>query len=111
GGWRGAGGGGLATSTDLADWLVREARVPFREAHHVTGRLVALADGKKCDLARLSLEDLKSVDPRLTEAAFSVLDVSKSVKSRRSYGGTAPANVRREDKKWRKRLKNDAGSR
>jgi len=106
-----AAGRGHATATDLADWLVREARVPFREAHHVTGRLVALADGKKCDLARLSLEDLKSVDPRLTEAAFSVLDVSKSVKSRRSYGGTAPANVRREAKKWIKRLKNDAGSR
>ena len=106
-----AAGWGHATATDLADWLVREARVPFREAHHVTGRLVALADGKKCDLARLSLEDLKSVDRRLTEAAFSVLDVSKSVKSRRSYGGTAPANVRREAKKWIKRLKNDAGSR
>jgi argininosuccinate lyase len=106
-----AAGRGHATATDLADWLVREARVPFREAHHVTGRLVALADGKKCDLARLSLEDLKSVDPRLTETAFSVLDVSKSVKSRRSYGGTAPANVRREAKKWIKRLKNDAGSR
>ena len=105
-----AAGRGHATATDLADWLVREARLPFREAHHVTGRVVALADSKQCDLAKLSLEDLKSVDPRLTQAAFLVLDVSKSVKSRRSYGGTAPANVRREAKKWIKRLKKDARS-
>jgi argininosuccinate lyase len=105
-----AAGRGHGTATDLADWLVREARLPFREAHHVTGRVVALADSKKCDLAKLSLEDLKSVDPRLTQAAFLVLDVSKSVKSRRSYGGTAPANVRREAKKWIKHLKKDARS-
>src|SRR6478609_739684 len=100
-----AAGRGHATATDLADWLVREAGLPFREAHHVTGRIVALADTKGCDLAKLTLEDLKSVDKRLTEDAFSVLDVSKSVKSRRSYGGTAPGNVRREAKKWIKRLK------
>ena len=106
-----AAGRGHATATDLADWLVREAGLPFREAHHVTGRLVALADAKACDLAKLTLEDLKSVDPRLTESAFSVLDVSKSVKSRSSYGGTAPANVRREAKKWIKRLKKDGVSR
>ena len=85
--------------------LVREAGVPFREAHHITGRIVALADKKGCDLASLTLEELKSVDKRLTQGAFSVLDVSKSVKSRRSYGGTAPGNVRREAKKWIKRLK------
>jgi argininosuccinate lyase len=91
--------------------MVREAGLPFREAHHITGRIVALADAKGCDLPRLALEDLKSVDPRLTEGAFSVLDVSKSVKSRSSYGGTAPGNVRREAKKWIKRLKKAAGSR
>ena len=102
---------GHATATDLADWLVREAHLPFREAHHVTGRIVALADAKGCDLSKLTLEDLKSVDKRLTEGAFSVLDVEKSVKSRSSYGGTAPGNVRREAKKWIKRLKKAAGSR
>jgi argininosuccinate lyase len=106
-----AAGRGHATATDLADWLVRDAHLPFREAHHVTGRVVALADTKGCDLVKLTLEDLRSVDPRLTEGAFSVLDVNKSVESRRSYGGTAPANVRREAKKWIKRLKKDAGSR
>jgi argininosuccinate lyase len=106
-----AAGLGHATATDLADWLVREAGLPFREAHHVTGRIVALADTKGCDLAKLTLEDLKSVDKRLTEDAFSVLDVSKSVKSRRSYGGTAPGNVRREAKKWIKRLKKAPRSR
>jgi argininosuccinate lyase len=106
-----AAGRGHATATDLADWLVREAHLPFREAHRVTGRTVALADSKKCDLAMLTLEDLKSIDPRLTECVFSVLDVSKSVKSRTSYGGTAPANVRREARRWIKRLKRSAGSR
>src|SRR6476469_3250408 len=106
-----AAGRGHATATDLADWLVREAGLPSREAHHVTGRIVALADTKGCDLAKLTLEDLKSVDKRLTEDAFSVLDVSKSVKSRRSYGGTAPGNVRREAKKWIKRLKKAPRSR
>jgi argininosuccinate lyase len=104
-------GRGHATATDLADWLVREAGLPFREAHHVTGRIVAIADAKGCDLAKLTLDDLKSVDKRLTQDAFSVLDVSKSVKSRSSYGGTAPGNVRREAKKWIKRLKKAAGSR
>jgi argininosuccinate lyase len=106
-----AAGRGHATATDLADWLVREAGLPFREAHHVTGRIVALADTKGCELAKLTLEDLKSVDKRLTEDAFSVLDVSKSVKSRRSYGGTAPGNVRREAQKWIKRLKKAPRSR
>jgi argininosuccinate lyase len=102
---------GHATATDLADWLVREAHLPFREAHHVTGRIVAIADSRKCDLAKLTLADLNSVDARLTEGAFAVLDVSKSVKSRTSYGGTAPANVRREARRWIKRLKKDAVSR
>ena len=106
-----AAGSGFSTATDLADWMVRTLGLPFREAHHVTGRIVALADAKGCDLPKLTLEDLKSVDKRLTQGAFSVLDVSKSVKSRRSYGGTAPGNVRREAKKWIKRLKKAAGSR
>ena len=102
-----AAGRGHATATDLDDWLVREAGLPFREAHHVTGRIVALADAKTCDLGQLTLAELQSVDPRLTYGVFAVLDVGKSVKSRTSYGGTAPANVRREARKWIKRLKKE----
>jgi argininosuccinate lyase len=98
---------GHATATDLADWLVREAGLPFREAHHATGRIVALAAANGRDLARLSLEELRSIEPRITENVFSVLSVTNSVKSRKSYGGTAPANVRREAKRWIKRLKKD----
>ena len=106
-----AAGRGHATATDLADWLVREAGLPFREAHHVTGRIVALADAKACDLGKLTLAELQSVDPRLTDGVFAVLDVGKSVKSRTSYGGTAPANVRREARKWIKRLKKEGEAR
>jgi argininosuccinate lyase len=104
---RKAAGRGHATATDLADWLVREAHLPFREAHHVTGRIVALAEAQGKDLSKLSLEELRSVDRRITEGAFSVLSVANSVKSRTSYGGTAPQNVRRQAKRWIKRLKKD----
>jgi argininosuccinate lyase len=100
---------GHATATDLADWLVREAGLPFREAHQITGRIVALADQRGCELSRLSIEDLQSVEPRITEAVFGVLDVLSSVKSRTSFGGTAPNNVKREAKRWIKRLNSDAG--
>jgi argininosuccinate lyase len=100
-----AAGRGHATATDLADWLVREAGLPFREAHHATGRIVALAGARQKDLGRLSLEDLRSIEPRITEDVFSVLTVANSVKSRTSYGGTSPANVRREARAWIKRLK------
>jgi len=102
-----AAGRGHATATDLADWLTREAGLPFREAHHITGRIVALADAKGCDLAKLTLEDLQSVDSRIIDGVFGVLDVGSSVKSRTSYGGTAPANVRRAARRWIKRLKKD----
>jgi argininosuccinate lyase len=95
---------GFSTATDLADWLVRELGLPFREAHRLTGKIVALAEAKGKDLPRLSLSDLKSVEPRITEGVFSVLDVSRSVKSRKSYGGTAPANVKRQARAWIKRL-------
>ena len=91
---------GFSTATDLADWLVRELGLPFREAHHVTGRLVALAERKGCDLAGLTLDDLRSVEPRVDERVFAVLDVAASVASRRSYGGTAPDNVRAEAERW-----------
>jgi argininosuccinate lyase len=85
---------GFSTATDLADWLVRAANVPFREAHHITGRAVKKAEEKKCLLAELSLADLTGIDARLTEDVFSVLSVDASVASRKSYGGTAPDQVR-----------------
>jgi argininosuccinate lyase len=106
-----AAGRGHATATDLADWLVRTLGLPFREAHHLTGRIVALAESKGCTLAELPLADLKSSDPRLTKAVFSVLDTESSVKSRTSYGGTAPNNVRGQAKRWIKRLEKDGLSR
>ncbi len=85
---------GFATATDLADWLVREANVPFREAHHITGRAVKLAEDRGCGLADLSLGDLQGIDARIGEGVFSVLSVDASVASRTSYGGTAPSGVR-----------------
>ncbi|MHC5306112.1 argininosuccinate lyase [Bartonella sp. LJL80] len=99
-----AAGSGYSTATDLADWLVRELGLPFREAHHVTGRAVALAEQKKCDLGRLTLDDLKSIHPDITDEIFDVLTVEKSVKSRKSFGGTAPQEVRRQIRYWKKRL-------
>jgi argininosuccinate lyase len=95
---------GHSTATDLADWLVRELGLPFRDAHHATGRIVALADRKKTTLAELDLADFRSVEPKITRAVFGVLSVAKSVKSRKSYGGTAPANVSSQAKRWIKRL-------
>jgi argininosuccinate lyase len=99
-----AAGGGYATATDLADWLVRTLKIPFREAHHVTGRIVALASTRGVGLEKLKLEEMRSVEPRITADVFAVLGVERSVKSRTSYGGTAPANVRRQAKAWLKRL-------
>jgi argininosuccinate lyase len=95
---------GHSTATDLADWLVLELGLPFRDAHHITGRIVALADAKDVELKGLTLTDLQSVEPKITKEAFQALDVAGSVKSRKSYGGTAPANVRAEAKRWIKRL-------
>lgn len=85
---------GFATATDFADWLVREMQLPFREAHHVTGAVVALAEDNGCGLADLSLEQFQSVDKRITDAVYAVLGVDASVASRSSYGGTAPVQVR-----------------
>ncbi|MAZ84649.1 MAG: argininosuccinate lyase [Hoeflea sp.] len=99
-----AAGSGFSTATDLADWLVREAGLPFREAHHVTGRAVALAEEKGVDLAALSLDDLKGINDAITEAVYGVLTVDASVASRKSYGGTAPERVREQIGIWRKRL-------
>lgn len=99
-----AAGAGYSTATDLADWLVRTLSLPFREAHHVTGRAVALAEARKVGLEKLSLEDLRSIHPGITGDVFSVLAVQSSVKSRTSFGGTAPAEVRRQIRYWKKRL-------
>jgi len=99
-----AAGEGYATATDLADWLVRTLKIPFRDAHHVTGRVVALAEGKGVPLHRLKLADMQGVEPRMTDDVFNVLSVTNSVKSRVSYGGTAPKNVRAQAKRWLKRL-------
>jgi argininosuccinate lyase len=99
---------GHSTATDLADWLVREAGLPFREAHHVTGRAVALAEERKVALDRLPLAELQALNPAITDDVYSVLSVANSVKSRTSYGGTAPAQVRRQIRYWQKRLKRRA---
>ncbi|WP_378948283.1 argininosuccinate lyase [Mesorhizobium sp. ANAO-SY3R2] len=99
-----AAGSGYSTATDLADWLVRELGLPFREAHHVTGRAVALAESKKLGLEKLALEDLQTIHPGITSDIFSVLSVQNSVKSRTSFGGTAPAEVKKQIRYWKKRL-------
>ncbi len=96
-----AAGSGFSTATDLADWLVRAVNMPFRTAHHVTGTLVAMAESKGCDLADLSIEDMKSVHDEITEDVYSVLTVENSVKSRMSYGGTAPVQVRVQIQRWK----------
>ena len=97
---RAAAGNGFSTATDLADWLVREAGLPFRDAHHATGALVAMAEDKQCDLADLSLADMQTVNAAITEDVFSVLTVEASVASRQSFGGTAPDNVRARADHW-----------
>ena len=93
---------GYATATDLADWLVQNLKMPFRDAHHVTGKIVALAEKKSCLLSELSLEDMQSIFSGITKAVFKVLTVEASVASRTSFGGTAPVNVRRAAKRWLK---------
>jgi len=101
---REAAGAGYAIATDLADWLVRTLKIPFREAHHVTGRIVAAAEKDGVPLDKLPLSAMQAVEPRITKAVFQVLSVDRSVASRTTYGGTAPANVRREANKWLKKL-------
>jgi len=101
---RAAAGSGYATATDLADWLVRVLKMPFREAHHVTGRIVAAAEAQDLPLEKLPLAAMQAVEPRIAKDVFSVLSPEKSVLSRRSYGGTAPQNVRKMARAWRKRL-------
>ncbi|MGY9047293.1 MAG: argininosuccinate lyase [Rhodobacterales bacterium] len=95
---------GFSTATDLADWLVRILDLPFRQAHHVTGALVALAEKKGCDLPDLALDDMQGVHEGITEAVFEVLGVHNSVASRLSYGGTAPMRVREQVARWQEIL-------
>jgi argininosuccinate lyase len=102
-----AAGEGYATATDLADWLVRTLKMPFRDAHHVTGRIVARASKDGVPLHQLGLKEMQAIEPKITKEALSVVSVEASVKSRVSYGGTAPKNVLAQAKAWRKRLEKE----
>lgn len=104
---RGAAGRGYSTATDLADWLVRELKMPFRDAHHVTGTIVKAAEDRDLDLEAVPLDVMQAIEPRITKDVYSVLSVENSVKSRTSYGGTSPQNVRKMAKAWLKRLEKD----
>lgn len=106
-----AAGEGYATATDLADWLVRALKMPFRDAHHVTGRIVGIATKKGVALHELDLSEMQAVEPKITNEVMKVLSVESSVKSRVSYGGTAPKNVTAQAKAWLKRLEKDKKSR
>ena len=97
---RKAAASGFSTATDLADGLVRELGLPFREAHHITGSLVALAEKKGVDLSGLTLVEMQTVEPRIGYPLLAVLGLDASIASRTSLGGTAPANVRREAERW-----------
>ena len=99
-----AAGSGFSTATDLADWLVRVLGLPFRDAHHITGALVAMAENKGCDLPDLSLQDMQSVHGQISVQVFDVLGVQNSVNSRISYGGTAPVQVRAQIARWKEVL-------
>ena len=102
-----AAGEGYATATDLADWLVRALKIPFRHAHHLTGRIVAKAAEQGLALHRLPLAAMREIEPRINEDVFTVLSVDRSVKSRVSFGGTAPRNVRAQAKKWLRKLEKE----
>ena len=99
-----AAGAGFSTATDLADWLVRSLKMPFRDAHHVTGTLVARAEARSVDLSGLTLAEMQAVEPRITQGVFDVLTVQASVRSRISYGGTAPDNVAAMAAEWKAKL-------
>jgi argininosuccinate lyase len=101
---RAAAGRGFSTATDLADWLVRRLGLPFREAHHVTGALVKLAEARGCDLADLPLEAMQTAHPGVVAEVYDVLGVDNSVASRQSYGGTAPDQVRAQVARWKELL-------
>ena len=92
---------GFSTATDLADWLVREAGLPFRDAHHATGALVAAAEKRGVDLPELTLVEMQAVNSAITQQVYEVLGVHNSVASRQSYGGTAPDQVRAQIARWK----------
>ena len=100
-----AAGSGFSTATDLADWLARVLGLPFRDAHHITGALVAMAEAQDCDLPDLTLDQMQSVHSGITYGVFTVLGVDNSVNSRTSYGGTAPAQVRAQIARWKEHMK------
>jgi argininosuccinate lyase len=102
---RAAAAKGFSTATDLADWLVRELGLPFRDAHHVTGELVARAEAKACDLTDLTLDDMQAVHADITRAVFDVLTVEASASSRTSYGATSPVRVAEQVAQWKQRLR------
>ena len=99
---------GFSTATDLADWLVRELNIPFREAHHITGQIVALAEQKSMTLEGLTIEDFKFIDHRIDSRIHKVLTVEASVAARKSYGGTAPENVAMQAARWKEILTGEA---
>lgn len=101
---REAAAAGYSTATDLADWLVRTHKMPFREAHHVTGRIVAKAAAQNVPLHQIPLAAMQAIDKRITKDVFAVLGIDDAVRSRASHGGTAPKNVRREANRWLKSL-------
>ena len=107
---REAAGAGYSTATDLADWLVRKLDMPFRDAHKVTGQIVALAEERGIGLSRLTLEQMQDIEPRIAQDIFTVLSVTNSVKAKKSFGGTAPSNVRKQARNWIKRLEKEATS-
>jgi argininosuccinate lyase len=99
---------GFSTATDVADWLVREAGIPFRDAHHITGQIVALAEQKGCGLEGLTIEDFKAIDQRIDSRIHKVVTVEASVAARASHGGTAPANVVQQAARWKELLTGEA---
>jgi len=99
-----AAGAGFSTATDLADWLVRELDLPFRDAHHITGAAVKRAEQLGCDLPSLPLAELQALEPRITDGVYKVLTPAASVASRKSYGGTAPSQVRAQIQRWKESL-------
>ncbi len=101
---RAAAATGFSTATDLADWLVRSLNMPFRNAHHVTGALVKMAEDQGCDLHELPLEQMQTIEARINGDVFDVLGVDNSVASRTSFGGTAPGNIMQQVKQWQEVL-------
>jgi argininosuccinate lyase len=102
-----AAGEGYSTATDLADWLVRRLKLPFRQAHTIAGRIVAKAADEGIPLHRVPLAAMQAIEPRISNEVFSVLSVDCSVKSRTSFGGTAPKNVRAQARKWLRKLEKE----